>query len=385
LLFNGSFMPKLIIKIKETIPLLINAIVQGWFSFPPRIRVLLSASATFLLIMIGFIFVLQYQLKQTPVEVVDLSHALISTKKTIEETKPNIEKQTLVIDSTEQAIAADAFDDDDTIIVTKREISEQEMFRISNDWLYPQVQELKRRVKDITISIEKDKKYLEENAYLIEPTKKEIAQLEKEYQRTSAALDLPQLSSNSFHDEMQRRYDDVRVRLTAARKKLAVLEQVVASTERRKTANEQALPQIEIEANNLSQRLEKLYSRDAKILATTYEYASSGIKTLPLLRFIGNGFWNLGMLQELKTAYRVRFQRDLPVSALGQSKTHDRMGWDHTNAADVALHPGTTEGQWLVTYLKDQGIPFIAFRSAMSGHSTGPHVHVGLASKRLRR
>lgn len=380
-------MPVLIIKIRETINSLILALVEGWKSFTPAMRVVLSAAVTFLIVIIVFIGVLQYQLKKQPVPIVEVKPVANTTPVTpSSELPPTTEKQEIIIDSAEQAIAADAFDDDSTIIVTKREITQQEMFRVSNNWLLPQVDELKRRVKDLKASVEKDVKYLGENAPIIEPLRAEISQLEKDYQRNSAALDLPRLgNSSSFHDEIERRNDDIRFRLNEARKKLKTLEQVVGSTDRRKNANEKAIPEIEIELANLNDRLQKLYAFDPKILATTYQYATSGIKTLPLLRFIGNGYWNLGMLQELRTSYRVRFQKDLPVTALGQSNTHTRMGWDHSNAADVGLHPGTSEGQWLVNYLKDQGIPFIAFRSAVPGHSTGPHVHVGLASKRLHR
>ncbi|KAF0247309.1 MAG: hypothetical protein FD167_3291 [bacterium] len=381
-------MPVLIIKLRETIISLIYALIKGWASFTPIMRLVLSATVSFLVIMIGFIGFLQYQLKQQPVPIVEVEPkpTLVAPMSTKNNDQP-VEKQEIVIESTEQAIAADAFDDDSsTIIITRREITQQEMLRVSNNWLLPQVEELKRRVSDLKVSADRDTKYLDENAPTIEPTKLEIAQLEKDYQRTSAAMDLPRLSSSSsFHDELERRNQDIRLRLNEARKKLKTLEQVVASTERRKTANEKAIPELEIELANLDERLQKLYAFDPKTLATTYQYATSGVKTLPLLRFVGNGYWNLGMLQELKTSYRTRFQRDLPVTALGQSNTHTKMGWDHSNAADVGLHPGTIEGQWLVNYLKDQGVPFIAFRSAVPGHSTGPHVHVGLASRRLHR
>jgi hypothetical protein len=376
-------MPRFFVRIKESLPFLINAIVQGWFRFTPAMRVALSASATFLVVMIVFVFFLQYKLRQQPIQVVEtkqITKTIVATK----EEPSKKEKEKVVIESTDQAIEADAFGDDNTVIVTKREISEQEMFRISNDWLYPQVQELKKRVTQIKSSIEQDERYLSENAPLIEPIKQEIVQLEKDYQRASAALDLPRLSNGSFNDEMEQRYQGIRQKLTSARNKLKALEQVVSTIESRKKANEQSLPELEVEASDLNDRLQKVYAHDRNALAITYQYATSGIKTLPILRFIGNGFWNLGMLKELKVAYRGRFQRDLPVSAFGQSETHNRLGWDHTNAADVALHPGTQEGQWLVTYLKSHSIPFIAFRSAVRGHSTGPHVHIGLRSHRLR-
>jgi hypothetical protein len=74
--------------------------------------------------------------------------------------------------------------------------------------------------------------------------------------------------------------------------------------------------------------------------------------------------------------------RPLPVSAYGQTALHDRLGFDHRHALDVAVHPDTSEGRALVAFLKAHGIPFIAFRTAEVGASTGAHVHIGSPSPR---
>jgi hypothetical protein len=39
----------------------------------------------------------------------------------------------------------------------------------------------------------------------------------------------------------------------------------------------------------------------------------------------------------------------------------------------------------LIAYLRGAGIPFLAFRTAIAGSSTGPHIHVGYPSHRLNR
>jgi hypothetical protein len=44
---------------------------------------------------------------------------------------------------------------------------------------------------------------------------------------------------------------------------------------------------------------------------------------------------------------------------------------------DVALHPDSKEGQTLLNYLRQAGIPFMAFRGAVSGAATGAHIHIG--------
>jgi hypothetical protein len=71
------------------------------------------------------------------------------------------------------------------------------------------------------------------------------------------------------------------------------------------------------------------------------------------------------------------------VSALGQTATHDRMRFDHRDAIDVALHPDSPEGKALIDHLRRSGIPFIAFRNAAAGASTGAHIHIGRPSHRI--
>jgi hypothetical protein len=70
------------------------------------------------------------------------------------------------------------------------------------------------------------------------------------------------------------------------------------------------------------------------------------------------------------------------VSALGQTAVHNRLGFDHRNAADVAVHPDSPEGRALLDHLRALGVPFLAFRGAVAGASTGAHVHVGAPSPR---
>jgi hypothetical protein len=50
---------------------------------------------------------------------------------------------------------------------------------------------------------------------------------------------------------------------------------------------------------------------------------------------------------------------------------------------DVGLHPDSSEGKSLIDYLRKSGIPFLAFRQAVPGAATGPHIHIGKPSNRL--
>lgn len=95
------------------------------------------------------------------------------------------------------------------------------------------------------------------------------------------------------------------------------------------------------------------------------------------------GSWSLAGLSEVQQFFSQTFGRPLPTSTVGQSATHNRMGWNHQNAVDVALHPDSAEGRVLIDYLQSSGIPFIAFRSAKPGVSTGPHIHIGSPSQRI--
>jgi hypothetical protein len=104
--------------------------------------------------------------------------------------------------------------------------------------------------------------------------------------------------------------------------------------------------------------------------------------TPEVAEYRGAGPWSLAQIASLEQFFAARFGRSLPVSALGQTATHDRLGFDHRNAVDVAVHPDSVEGRALLDHLRGRGIPFLAFRGPLAGASTGAHVHVGTASPR---
>lgn len=102
----------------------------------------------------------------------------------------------------------------------------------------------------------------------------------------------------------------------------------------------------------------------------------------PVLRSTA-GSWSLANLSSVQQFYFNKFGRALPTSTVGQSATHNRMGWNHSHAVDVGLHPDSAEGRALIEYLQSSGIPFLAFRKAIPGVSTGPHIHIGTPSQRI--
>lgn len=306
--------------------------------------------------------------------------------KPVTEDTTNKVPEKIVINSAEQALAAEEFEDDPGAKVEiKSNVSEPEMIRVANNWLVPQVEQLERQFKSLQKSVEKDETYIEINEPLLEPSKATLKQAEEDYRRTSAALDLPSLPGSSFSEEMNTRYDNARAKLEKVRKQTRLIEEGISAAKRRLETDKSSITEMEVELNTMRDRLAKVRNSDYKTLATTYQYAVSGLKTVPLLRFAGRGSWEVRYIGDISRAFENRFRRNMPISALGQSETHNRLGWDHSHAADVPIHPGSLEGQWLLNYLKDRNIPFLAFRTAMSGVSTGPHFHIGNPSHRLRR
>ena len=106
-------------------------------------------------------------------------------------------------------------------------------------------------------------------------------------------------------------------------------------------------------------------------------------ETGDLARFNGGFKWSLKEAPRVERYFSQEFGRRLPVTALGQSATHNRLGFDHRDSMDVALHPDSVEGKALTQHLRKAGIPFISFRGAIPGTSTGPHIHIGRPSGRL--
>jgi hypothetical protein len=109
--------------------------------------------------------------------------------------------------------------------------------------------------------------------------------------------------------------------------------------------------------------------------------ATSGVvERIAYFRYDGPARWSLSNAGTIQTFFYSKFHRQLPISAFGQSELHNQMGFDHSNAMDVGLNPDSAEGRALISYLESAGIPFIAFRRAVPGAASGPHIHIGRPS-----
>ncbi|HET8783647.1 MAG TPA: hypothetical protein VFM63_14575 [Pyrinomonadaceae bacterium] len=107
------------------------------------------------------------------------------------------------------------------------------------------------------------------------------------------------------------------------------------------------------------------------------------VRTTAFTRYTGSGSgWNLGEAYKIQRFFSDTFNKQLPVAVFGQGPIHDRWRLDHRNAMDISLHPDSAEGQALLNFLQKNGIPYLAFRSAIPGTATGPHIHIGRPSHR---
>ncbi len=106
------------------------------------------------------------------------------------------------------------------------------------------------------------------------------------------------------------------------------------------------------------------------------------ISTTSFIRFNGAAGWGLNDAWKVQRFFSDAFKKPLPIAVFGQGAIHDRWHLDHRNAMDVSLNPDGAEGQSLMNFLRTNGIPFSAFRQAIPGTATGPHIHIGRPSHR---
>jgi hypothetical protein len=166
--------------------------------------------------------------------------------------------------------------------------------------------------------------------------------------------------------EAQRRVEEARVeyeKASAKAKKLRELYDAGAAARNDLEAADAAAGQAEVIF-----RLNEELARRVEVVAN-----------MPV-RSPAEGGFTVNTFFFLQDAYFREFNQPLPVSAFGPSETHEKMGFDHEGRVDIALHPDSPEGRWLVAQLHARHVPFIAFRNAVAGKATGAHIHLGFPS-----
>jgi hypothetical protein len=145
----------------------------------------------------------------------------------------------------------------------------------------------------------------------------------------------------------------------------------IAEAQKQMRAADEQVAQMVVEAKAMEEMARAAVPAKGKLTQTT-----------SYIRYSGAGSWLISESWKIQQFFLQRFGRQLPVSAYGQSALHNRWGLDHRNAMDVGVHPDSVEGQALMQFLRANGIPFAAFRGAIPGSATGPHIHIGLPSHR---
>ena len=125
-----------------------------------------------------------------------------------------------------------------------------------------------------------------------------------------------------------------------------------------------------------------LEARAEAQLAKTRIAKGGTIRTTSYIRYAGAGSWLLSESWKVQRFFQDTFKKQLPIAVFGQGAIHDRWRLDHRNSMDISLHPDGPEGQALLNFLRSNGIPFLAFRAAIPGTATGPHIHIGRPSHR---
>lgn len=158
---------------------------------------------------------------------------------------------------------------------------------------------------------------------------------------------------------------------------------------------QQAVTTAQAKVEEVKQQLRTADARIAEVLVESTvetQVASarpaargSSVTTGSYIRYTGMRAWSLSEAPAVEGFFASRFGRALPISTFGQSALHDRWGLDHHNAMDVSVNPDSAEGKALMDYLRSNGIPFLAFRVAIPGVATGPHIHIGRPSRRIAR
>ena len=162
-----------------------------------------------------------------------------------------------------------------------------------------------------------------------------------------------------------------------------------------RTQVEQSEQTLAAEKEKLAEGRRQMTNADEQIAAVLVETAADEeiskslqlarqklVRTTAFVRYSGAPGWNLGEAWKIQRFFSDRFGKPLPVAVFGQGAIHERWRLDHRNAMDISLHPDGPEGRAVLEFLEKNGIPYSAFRTAIPGTATGPHIHIGRPSHR---
>jgi hypothetical protein len=213
----------------------------------------------------------------------------------------------------------------------------------------------------------------------------ELARLREEYIK----------ASNEYQELLKKQVPGLQRNVERAHDQLTKMTQLFAEgliSKQELEASERALAEARNKVSEINQEIANADSRIADLLleaeaerklARSKPIPRGGlVSTVAMIRYNGGASWGLSDAFKVQRFFLDAFKRPLPVAVFGQGAIHDRWRLDHRNAMDVSLHPDGPEGQALLGFLRANGIPFLAFRQAIPGTATGPHIHIGRPSHR---
>lgn len=200
--------------------------------------------------------------------------------------------------------------------------------------------------------------------------KKSLAELQTFYQKdVKQAEDKQTKMQELFAQGLVSQHE-----LDASAQAVAAAKAKVAETQKQMQAADDQIAETLVEEKTIEQVAQTpLPNKPGKLIQTT-----------AYIRYNGPAAWLLTSgAAKVESFFLQRFGHQLPISAYGQTAVHNRLGFDHRNAMDVPINPGSAEGQALMAYLRANGIPFFAFYMAIPGSATGAHIHIGQPSHRI--
>jgi ribosome-binding protein aMBF1 (putative translation factor) len=200
-------------------------------------------------------------------------------------------------------------------------------------------------------------------------------------------------ATNNYKDSLEKLRLSYENNLKRAEDKLAVSQKLYADGLIAKTQLdefERAVAEAKAKVAETQRQMDAAETQIASVILETRAEGQlaknlakgSFLRTTALIRYNGASGFSLSDSGRIQAFFAGAFKKSLPIAVFGQGAIHDRWRLDHRNAMDISLHPDSVEGQALMGFLQRNGIPFSAFRQAIPGTATGPHIHIGRPSHR---
>lgn len=217
------------------------------------------------------------------------------------------------------------------------------------------------------------------------PASNEMAKLKDDYVKTTKEYKASLQTLLTLYQKSEKKAQE---RLEQSNK----LHAAGLISQRELEESEQALAEANVRVAGVRQQISVADTQIAQGLVemeTEKQIAKHGklpkgslVKMTSFIRYTGASGWTIAQTGKIQDFFQQTFRRPLPIAVFGQGGIHNRWRLDHHNAMDVSVNPDDAEGQALMNYLRANGIPFSAFRGAIPGVATGPHIHIGLPSHR---